>query len=141
VFDGGARSASAVALEASMVVGVAGSAVRRAYRSDPDLAERLLRSLAALVRQATDQRSTLVFHDLAARVASWLLEEAQRHDDGRAYVPANRSGAGALASDIGGSEAGVRRILRSFELDGLICRDGAGYRIVDGVRLAARAEP
>ena len=37
VFDGGARSASAVALEASMVVGVAGSAVRRAYRSEPDL--------------------------------------------------------------------------------------------------------
>jgi len=45
VLDGGARSASAVALEASTVVGVAGSAVRRAYRSDPDLAERLLRSL------------------------------------------------------------------------------------------------
>ena len=141
VFDGGTRSASVVALEPSMVVGVAGSVVRRAYRSDPDLAERLLRSLAALVRQATDQRSTLVFHDLAARVADWLLAEAERHDDGRAYVPANGSGATRVAADIGGSEAGVRRILRSFELDGLISRDGAGFRIVDAAMLAARARP
>ena len=102
------------------------------------MAERLLRSLAALVRQATDQRSTLVFHDLAARVARWLLTEAQRHGDGRAYVPANRSGT-RLAAEIGGSEAGVRRILRSFEVDGLISSDGAGFRILDSATLTARA--
>jgi CRP/FNR family transcriptional regulator, cyclic AMP receptor protein len=138
VFDGGSRSASAVALERSTVVGVAAPAVRRAYRADPGLAERLLCSLAALVRQATDQRSTLVFHDLAARVARWLLTEAERHDDGRAYVPAKRSGP-RLAAGIGGSEAGVRRILRSFEVDRLISSDGAGFRILDPDALAARA--
>ena len=45
----------------------------------------------------------------------------------------------ALAAEIGGSEAGVRRILRSFELDGLISSDGAGFRILDPATLAARA--
>jgi CRP/FNR family transcriptional regulator, cyclic AMP receptor protein len=138
VFDGGARSAAAVAIEPSTVVGLAGPAVRRAYRADPNLAERLLRSLAALVRQATDQRSTLVFHDLSARVARWLLAEAQRHSDGRAYVPTNGR-TGQLTTEIGGSEAAVRRILRSFELDGLIHSDGGGLTILEPAELAARA--
>jgi CRP-like cAMP-binding protein len=139
VFDGGPRSASAVAVEPSTVVGLAGPAVRRAYRADPLLADRLLRSLAALVRQATHQRSTLVFHDLSARVARWLLDDAQRRPDGRAYVPSNGQ-AGRVTSEIGGSEAAVRRILRSFELDGLVRRDGGGYIILAPAELAARAE-
>lgn len=138
VFDGGPRSASAVAVERSTVVGLAGPAVRRAYRADPNLAERLLRSLAALVRQATDQRSTLVFHDLSVRVARWLVAEAPRHSDGRAYVPTNGR-AGQLSAAIGGSEATVRRILRSFELDGLIRSDGGGFTILEPTELAVRA--
>jgi CRP-like cAMP-binding protein len=140
VFDGGSRSASAVALEPAIVVGLAGTAVRRAYRADPHLADRLLRSLAALVRQATRQRSLLVFHDLSARVARWLLDDARRRHDGRAVVPVNGQ-AGRLAAEIGGSEATVRRILRGYELDGLIRGDAGGYTILAHAELEARANP
>jgi CRP-like cAMP-binding protein len=112
--------------------------VRRAYRADPQLADRLLRSLAALVRQATDQRSTLVFHDLSVRVARWLLAEAQRHSDGRAYVPINGKAVG-LTAEVGGSEAAVRRILRGFERDGLIRSDGSGFTILAPAALRALA--
>jgi CRP-like cAMP-binding protein len=97
-----------------------------------------LRSLAALVRQATDQRSTVIFHDLSVRVARWLVAEAQRHSDGRAYVPINGKAAG-LVAEVGGSEAAVRRILRCFERDGLIRTDGSGFMILAPAALAELA--
>jgi CRP-like cAMP-binding protein len=114
--------------------------VRRAYRADPDLADNLLRSLAALVRQATDERSLLVFHDLTARVARQLLDDTARHADGMAWVHGHP--AARLAARAGGSEAAVRRILRVFERNGLIHSHGAGLVVVDRElleRLAASA--
>ena len=56
VFDRGPRSASAVAEEAAVVVGIPAQAVRASYRADPDLSDNLLRSLAALVRASNTQQ-------------------------------------------------------------------------------------
>ena len=47
-----------------------------AIRQDPDLAESMLHSLARLVRQATAQRSEVVFLDVTGRVARHLLAAA-----------------------------------------------------------------
>ena len=136
VFDGGPRSASAVALEPSMVVSLPGAVVRKAYRAAPDLADNLLRSLAALVRQATDQRSLLVFHDLSARVARLLLEDADSHVDGLAWVQAHPAD---LAARAGGSEAAVRRVLHEYEHAGLVRGHGAGLVIAQREVLERRA--
>jgi CRP-like cAMP-binding protein len=136
VFDGGPRSASAVAVSPCVVVSLSGAAMRRAYRSDPDLADSLLRSLAGLVRQATDQRSLLVFHDLAARVARQLLDEADSRGDGISYVAAHMAD---LAASAGGSEADVRRILHAFERDGLVRSEGVGLVVLARQELECRA--
>lgn len=136
VFDGGSRSASAVAVTPCVVVSLSGAAMRKAYRSDPDLADSLLRSLAGLVRQATDQRSLLVFHDLAARVARQLLDEADSRGDGLSYVGAHMAD---LAARAGGSEADMRRILQAFERDGLIRRQGVGVVVLAHDELECRA--
>jgi CRP-like cAMP-binding protein len=136
VFDGGPRSASAVAVTPSKVVSLSGAAMRKAYRSDPDLADSLLRSLAGLVRQATDQRSLLVFHDLAARVARYLIDETDGRGNDVSYVVAHISD---LASSAGGSEADLRRILHVFERDGLIRQQGVGLVVLARNELSMRA--
>ncbi|MDH4148129.1 MAG: Crp/Fnr family transcriptional regulator [Acidimicrobiia bacterium] len=136
IFDQGARSASAVALEASVVVGLPSQAVRDAYRNDADLADNLLRTLAALVRAATQQRSTVVFWDLAGRVSRELLALADEHGDETLYLNPH---AAFLAARAGGSDRAVVRILGQLERDGLIRIEGAKVAIVDRERLAERA--
>lgn len=126
VFDRRPRSATAEATEASEVVGVPGKALRDAYRADPDLADTLLHSLAALVRSATSQRSSVLFWDLHNRVASALLDAAQ--DGDVVYLDAHAS---RLAASAGGSEAAVTKILQQLEREGAIRQRGFTVEIVD----------
>jgi CRP/FNR family transcriptional regulator, cyclic AMP receptor protein len=134
VFDRQPRSATAEAIDHCEVVGVPAKALRDAYRSDPDLAEALLRSLAALVRSATARRSTVLFWDLHTRVAAALLEAADHHDGATLYLDAHGA---TLALQSGGSEAAVAKILRQLERDGVIRQHGLTIDIVDRNRLAA----
>lgn len=137
VFDRQARSATAEALEHSEVVGVPGKALRDAYRADPDLAEAMLRSLAALVRSATSQRSTVAFWDLHTRVAAALLDAADHHDGTTLYLDAH---AATLARQAGGSEAAVGKILSQLERNGLIARQGLTVTVLDREQLEAQVD-
>jgi CRP/FNR family transcriptional regulator len=128
VFDRRPRSAAAEATEPSEVVGVPGKALRDAYRADPDLAEALLRSLAALVRSATSQRSTVLFWDLHRRVAAALLEAADANDGRSLYLDAHNA---ALAQQAGGSDAAVTKILNQLEREGAIRQQGMVVDILD----------
>ncbi|MEZ5234578.1 MAG: Crp/Fnr family transcriptional regulator [Acidimicrobiales bacterium] len=112
VFDRRRRSASAEATEVPEVVGVPAKALRDAYRADPDLAEALLRSLAALVRSATSQRSSVLFWDLHRRVAAALVAAADSGDGNAVYLDAH---AATLAEQAGGSESAVTKILQQLE--------------------------
>lgn len=136
VFDRQRRSATAEATEACEVVGVPGKALRDAYRSDPDLAESLLRSLAALVRSATSQRSSVLFWDLHTRVADALLGLAAAHDGESVYLDAH---AATLAQLAGGSEAAVMRILHQFEREAMVRLQGRIVQLTDRAGLAALA--
>lgn len=133
VFDRQPRSASAEALEHSEVVGIPGRALRDAYLADPSLAEALLSSLAALVRSATSQRSTMAFWDLHGRVARELLGMADAHGDDTVYLDAHAS---TLAARAGGSNGAVNRILVQLERDGFISRRGLTVELVDRAALA-----
>jgi CRP/FNR family transcriptional regulator len=135
VFDRGPRSASAVAEEPSMVVGIPAQAVRAAYRADPDLSDNLLRSLAALVRAANTQRSTVVFWDLVARVSAVLLNESDAHD-GQLWLGPHTA---ELAARAGGSEKAVLGILHQFEREGLVAFEGQRAVILNRDALEIRA--
>lgn len=133
VFDRRPRSATAEATEASEVVGVPGKALRDAYRADPDLADTLIHSLAALVRSATSQRSTVLFWDLHNRVAAALLDAADAGDGTVVYLDAH---AATLAASAGGSQAAVTKILHQLEREGAIRQRGMAVDIVDREGLA-----
>lgn len=137
VFDRRRRSASAEATEASEVVGVPAKALRDAYRADPDLAEALLRSLAALVRSATSQRSSVLFWDLHRRVAAALVAAADSGDGNAVYLDAH---AATLAEQAGGSESAVTKILQQLEREGAIRQQGLVVEITDRDGLLQIAE-
>ena len=86
--DGGLRSASAAAVEATTVLLISRTALLEALRGSPELVDRLLRSLGTMVRRLTDQAADFVFLDLHGRVAKLLLRLA---DERGTPVPGGRA--------------------------------------------------
>jgi CRP/FNR family transcriptional regulator, cyclic AMP receptor protein len=132
MIDGGLRSASAAAVEATTLLTVSRAALLEALRSSPELADRLLRSLGSMVRRLTDQAADLVFLDLHGRVAKLLLalagERGTNEAGGRALdLHLTQSD---LANMVGGSRQSVNQVLNSFER--------LGYLELEGRRIVIR---
>ncbi len=129
--DGGPRSASAAAVEATTVLSVNRAALLEALHESPELVDGLLRSMGSMVRRLTDQAADLVFLDLHGRVAKRLLalaEERGSLGDGRALdLKMTQTD---LANMVGGSRQSVNQVLRSFER--------LGYLELDGRRIVIR---
>lgn len=124
--DGGTRSASAAALQATTVLTVTRSALLEGLSGDVRLADGLLRSLGSLVRRLTDQAADLVFLDLHGRVAKLLLRIAEKNPPapgGEWELDLHLTQA-EIASMVGGSRQSVNQVLRSFERRGLVELDG-----------------
>jgi CRP/FNR family transcriptional regulator, cyclic AMP receptor protein len=132
MIDGGLRSASAAAVEATTLLTVSRTALLEALASSPALADGLLRSLGSMVRRLTDQTADLVFLDLHGRVAKLLLalseERGISEGDGRALDL--RLTQTDLANMVGGSRQSVNQVLNSFER--------LGYLELDGRRIVIR---
>ena len=130
--DGGPRSASAAAVEATTVLTVDRAALLEALRESPELVDGLLRSMGSMVRRLTDQAADLVFLDLHGRVAKLLLtlaeERGSSDGDGRALDLGMTQT--DLANMVGGSRQSVNQVLRSFER--------LGYLEIDGRRIVIR---
>lgn len=132
VVDGGERSASAEALDATNLLMLRRPALLALLAEHPDLTEGLLHSLGSLVRRLTDQTADLVFLDLHGRVAKLLLglvEERGEMRDGVRVLDLHLTQSD-LASMVGGSRQSVNQILRTFET--------LGYIEVDGRRMLVR---
>ncbi|WP_211370636.1 Crp/Fnr family transcriptional regulator [Nonomuraea turkmeniaca] len=82
--------------------------------TEPSVAARLLRTLAATVRDLDDRRTDATVRDVPARVATWLV---RRCADGRAPLHPGHAGLGA---EIGATRVSVNRALRPFERRGMI---------------------
>lgn len=132
MIDGGLRSASAAAVEATTLLTVNRTALLEALAGSPALADGLLRSLGSMVRRLTDQTADLVFLDLHGRVAKLLLalsdERGTSEGDGRALDL--RLTQTDLANMVGGSRQSVNQVLNSFER--------LGYLELDGRRIVIR---
>ena len=136
ILDGGPRSASAQAVERSVLLVVTRQELLRLLRSDEKLAEALLRILGAMVRRTTRQVSDLAFLDLQGRVAGQLLALA---GDG-APARTRQVTQAELASMVNGARQTVNQALRSLEARGLIRSNGRSFEIVDRERLKLLAE-
>jgi CRP/FNR family transcriptional regulator, cyclic AMP receptor protein len=132
MIDGGLRSASAAAVEATTLLTVSRNALLEALANSPLLADGFLRSLGSMVRRLTDQTADLVFLDLHGRVAKLLLalseERGISEGDGRALDL--RLTQTDLANMVGGSRQSVNQVLNSFER--------LGYLELDGRRIVIR---
>ena len=139
--DGGPRSASAEAVEATRVLVITRSILLELLEQHPTLTDALLRSLGSLVRRLTEQTADLVFLDIHGRMAKLLLTLAAERGEETAdgiLLDLNLTQAD-LAAMVGGSRQSVNQTLRSFESRGYLEIEGRTIRLRKPTDLRRRA--
>lgn len=132
IVDGGTRSLTAEALEATEALVLDRMAVWELVRERPAVAEALIRALAAHVRRLTGANADLVFLDLPRRVAKFILYRMR--DTGRPVVEPGLTQT-EIASMLGGSRQSVNQALREFERRGWLLSEGSSITVLQPDRL------
>ena len=126
VIDEGPWTASARALEPTILLAVTRPVFDRMLRENPALMHALHRSLGWLLRRSLQQASDLIFMDLPGRVAKLLLALAA--DVGRDSEQGTLLDLtviqSTLAGLVGGSRPSVNQILQAFQAQGYLELDG-----------------
>jgi len=140
LIDGEPRSATVEALEPVQTVSLTRADFFAFLRENPIALERLLASLAGMVRRSNEGVADLVFLDLEGRLVKKLLELADAHGktvDGaiEIEVPMTQED---LAAMIGATRASVNKVLGWYEDRGAIQRRGRRIAIFDRDRLRRR---
>ena len=124
--DGGPRSASAIALEASTLLVLPRSRWERLVEAHEEMQTALVEALARTLRRLTDQAADFVFLDLPGRVAKMIIRLSERAESGSLDLKMTQTD---IAHMVGGSRQSVNQILNSFESRGYITFDGPNLRI------------
>lgn len=139
--DGLDRSASVVALEDSALATMSADLFRALLRERPELAERVLRNFARLIRSLTDR--VVEFSTLAVqnRVQAELVRMARTAGVEKnlallAPVPRHAD----IASRVATNREAVARELNRLAREGVVERRATGLAILDFRRLAAMVE-
>jgi CRP/FNR family transcriptional regulator, cyclic AMP receptor protein len=140
LLDGGPRSASAEALEPSLLIGITRDRLIGLLHSDHRVIDPLLRSLGDLVRRANRQTTDLVFLDLQGRVARKLLELAETPVADGGALRHRHFTQTELAHMVGGARPTVNLALRSLEERGLIRVSSGSIEILELDELRRRIE-
>jgi len=135
LFDDGARSADARALEPTQLLVVQYAAVRHAIEANPEVLWVIVRMFARRLRATDESLADAVFLDVPARTAKRLLEIAGDDDEFR--LPMTQED---LAGLVGASRERVNKALSLFTKLGWLSVEGRNrYRILDREALADRA--
>ncbi|WPB58744.1 Crp/Fnr family transcriptional regulator [Xylophilus sp. GOD-11R] len=137
--DEGPRSADVHALEPSVVASLGRDGFLALLRDEPLVAERMLRRLAALVRELSDRvidLSTLAVGDRLQAELLRLSREAGVSGNQARLDPAPRHA--PLASRISTNREQVTRELASLTRAGLLRKEGAALVVTDVERLAGQ---
>jgi CRP-like cAMP-binding protein len=142
LLDGGPRSATAEAVEQTILVVVTRDELIRLLRSTSGIVDQVLKALGGLIRRADQQAIELVFLDLPGRLARRLLELAELPDapsnqDGP--LPTRRVTQTELANMVGGTRQSVNIALRTLERRGLLRLVGWSIELLDPAELRRRA--
>ena len=116
--DGGPRSASVIAEEATRLSVIPQADFRNFIATNPDFTFNLVQKLIGRVRTLTDNVKSLALMDVYDRVARVLLELA-RAEDGQLIV-ADKPTQQDIAARIGASREMVSRILKELASGGYI---------------------
>jgi len=117
--DGGRRSASVQAVEATLCAVVTRETVLRHVSTDPDFALSLIQRLIRRARLATESARSIALLDVYSRLRALLEARAQPGPDGVRTI-AERLTHQAIASEIGCSREMVSRLLKDLEEGGYL---------------------
>jgi len=118
LFDQEPRSASVAAMDRCHLQVLSYASFRRAIESSPDIAQRVMETLARRLRAATRKIGDLALHDISSRVSRTLLELAIMSNGHRVVgAPFTQQD---LAHMVGASREMVNRTLRDLEVGGYI---------------------
>jgi CRP-like cAMP-binding protein len=131
VIDGGARSADAVASRKSRLLRIAREALLETLDREPKALLALAAELVSRLRKADAPLESAVLLDLAAKLASLLLEESAR---GQRLVQLSQ---GEMARRISVSREKLNRKLGTWREDGMVEISRSGVRVLDADGLEA----
>lgn len=137
--DGRPRSADVVTLKPSVVASLDRLAFLELLREEPLVAERVMRSLAALVRQLSERVIDLSTMGVQNRVHAELLRlarEAGIDDGNRARLDPAPTHA-ELASRVSTNREQVTREVNALQRAGILAKEGKALVVLDARRLAA----
>ena len=122
LFDGGPYPASAVTLEETRLVFLPRADFESLYRTNPDIAQAVIRALGRRLRHLVHVTETLAFRDVAARLALLLVgyaERSGRHTPDGIELTLDRTQE-ELALEIGAARESVSRAMKQLRRKGLI---------------------
>lgn len=142
LIDGGPRSATATAVNATTLVTLGRAELLRALHAQPALVDGMLRSIGSLARRLSDQAADLVFLDVQGRVAKMLLSLAERsgEQNGEAVTITMPLPQGEMAEMVGVSRQSYNQALRRLADRGLISLSDGQVTVVDEAALRRRGE-
>lgn len=124
LLDGQPRDATITAQQPVVVRLVPRSAFLTVLRSEPQVMEGLLATLAGMVRAANARHADLLGLDLPGRLARWFLRRAGEGASPGAVVIMKQNQS-ELAAELGATRSTLNRALHDFDDQGIIDLDGA----------------
>jgi CRP/FNR family transcriptional regulator len=135
LFDDGVYPASAVTTEETRLVFLPRAAFEYSYRTHPDVAAAVIRTLGRRLRHLVHVAETLAFRDVAARLALLLLGYAEdagvETPDGIELVLDRTQE--ELAHEIGTARESVSRAMKALQRKGLIRAVGRNQWLIPSV--------
>lgn len=142
LFDGGPYPASAVTLEPARLLFLPRADFEHVYRTNPDVAQAIIRGLGKRLRHLVHLTETLAFRDVAARLAFLLVEYAERlgQPTPAGVVLTLERTQEELSLEIGTARESVSRAFKQLRRQGLVeAFEGNRLRIPDLGKLRAMA--
>lgn len=105
-------------------------ALRQWQATQPEAMAMMLRDMAQAQRRQTEAMLALLVQDAEARCAQWLLQHAQRADDGRVGIELQLRKR-TIAAQLGMAPETFSRVLRHLRERGMILQNGARLQLTD----------
>ncbi len=140
-FDHEPRSANVIALTDTVLAAMSAYAFRAVVREYPDVADRIMKQLAGLVRKLSDRVVEFSVLAVKNRIHAELLRLAREHgDDGNQATISPAPTHADIASRVATHREAVTRELNALDRDGVIARRTGALVVGDVARLARLVE-